>query len=256
MRVDVLAGRYRVDAELGQGGMGSVHRAWDLVEGRAVAIKLLNLALVPNAGAATRFAREAELLRRLDHPFIVRLLDFRPEPPLPFLVMELVEGGSLHDWIATRGRVPAGLALAAAHQVGEALVATHAAGIVHRDVKPANILLGTDGACRLGDFGVARSATFPALTRVGTGLGTEGFMAPEQRSSARDVDARADIYSLGATLFAALEGRNEIDLARDLADSALPDLLLRVVFRATHSDPDRRYPTMARFLAALRDAEA
>lgn len=251
----VLSGRYRIEWELGTGGMGSVYRAWDTIEDRPVAIKLLSPELAQNKVVVGRFAREAEILRGLEHPFIVRLFDFRLDGPRPYLVMELVEGGSLYDWIATRGPVPPGLALAAVHQVGEALVAAHAAGVIHRDVKPANILLGRDGGCRLGDFGVARSADLPALTRMGTGLGTVGFMAPEQSTSARSVDVRADVFSLGATLFALLEGRVEVDLVRDLSASKLPDMLLRVVFRATQPDPERRYPTMTRLLAALRQAE-
>ncbi len=251
----MLSGRYRIDWELGHGGMGSVYRAWDTVEQRAVAVKLLTPALSENRAVLQRFSREAEILRGLEHPFIIRLFDFCPEPPRPYLVMELIDGGSLYDWIATRGAVPPGLALAAVHQVGEALVVAHAAGVIHRDVKPANILLGRDGGCRLGDFGVARAADLPALTRLGTGLGTVGFMAPEQSLSARSVDARADVFSLGATLFALLEGRVEVDLVRDLDASKLPDMLLRVVFRATQPDPARRYATMTRLLAALREAE-
>ena len=250
----LLADRYRIERELGHGGMGSVYLAWDTATEEYVALKRLAPAFAANPAALARFEREAAILRGLEHPFIVRLLDFRGEPDA-FLVMELVAGGSFHDWIATRGPVPASLALAGIHQVGEALVAAHAAGVVHRDVKPANILIGRDGACRLGDFGVARAAALPALTRMGTGLGTVGFMAPEQSTSAREVDARADVYSLGVTLFALLEGRIEVDLARDLAASRLPDLLLRIVFRATSADPARRHPTMARLLAAIAETE-
>ena len=210
---DVLAGRYRVDAMLGAGGMATVYRATDLRLEREVALKVLLPNLARDPSLAERFDREARLLASVSHPSIAEIFDVEPGDPEagrePFYVMELCDGGSLADRIASSGRLPAGevvpLILAVAAGLGE----LHANGLIHRDVKPANILF-TGGRPKLADFGLARSdgrPEFPTLTDPGTAAGTPAYMAPELVAGDRATFA-SDVYALGATTFHALTGRS------------------------------------------------
>ncbi|HTK45448.1 MAG TPA: serine/threonine-protein kinase [Patescibacteria group bacterium] len=209
---DVLAGRYRVDAVLGAGGMATVYRATDLRLEREVAVKVLVPNLARDPSFAERFDREARLLASVTHPSIAEIFDVEPGDleagREPFYVMELCEGGSLADRIETAGRISAGelvpLILAVAGGLGE----LHANGLVHRDIKPANILF-TGGRPKLADFGLARSdgrPEFPTLTEAGTAIGTPAYMAPELVAGGRPTFA-SDVYALAATTFHALTGR-------------------------------------------------
>jgi tRNA A-37 threonylcarbamoyl transferase component Bud32 len=209
---DVLAGRYRVDAMLGAGGMATVYRAMDLRLEREVAVKVLLPNLARDPALAERFDREARLLASVSHPSIAEVFDVEPGDPdagrEPFYVMELCGGGSLADRIATSGAVPPGelvpLILAVAAGLGE----LHRNGLIHRDVKPANILF-TGGRPKLADFGLVRSGgrpEYPTLTDPGTAIGTPAYMAPELVSGGRSTRA-SDVYALGATTYHALTGR-------------------------------------------------
>jgi serine/threonine protein kinase len=249
----LAGGRYRLERVLGAGSMGVVYRAWDRGEARWRAIKLLAPIMARNTEIRARFEREAEALRRLDHPNIVAVHDFGEEREQRFLVMDLVEGGSLRDWLRRYGAMPPGLAVEAARQVGAALGAAHSAGIVHRDVKPANVLVDRGGRCKVVDFGIARLEEVGTLTRTNVKMGSLGYMAPEQQVSARDVDARADVYALGATLFSLLTDETPHQIERSLERHAgqLPDALAFVLMRATLTDPRNRYPTVGKLCAAL-----
>ena len=209
---DVLAGRYRVDAVLGAGGMATVYRATDLRLEREVAVKVLVPNLARDPSFAERFDREARLLASVNHPSIADVFDVEPGDPEagrePFYVMELCEGGSLADRIEKSGSIPANelvpLVLAVAGGLGE----LHANGLIHRDIKPANILF-TGGRPKLADFGLTRSdgrPEFPTLTEAGTAVGTPAYMAPELVGGGRATFA-SDVYALAATTFHALTGR-------------------------------------------------
>jgi serine/threonine-protein kinase len=209
---DVLAGRYRVDAVLGAGGMATVYRATDLRLEREVAVKVLVPNLARDPSFAERFDREARLLASVNHPSIAEVFDVEPGDleagREPFYVMELCNGGSLADRIERSGRLDPGelvpLILAVAAGLGE----LHANGLVHRDVKPANILF-TGGRPKLADFGLARGDSrpgYPTLTEAGTAIGTPAYMAPELVSGGRATFA-SDVYALAATTFHALTGR-------------------------------------------------
>ena len=210
---DVLAGRYRVDAILGAGGMATVYRATDLRLEREVAVKVLLPNLARDPSLAERFDREARLLASVSHPSIAEVFDVEPGDPEagrePFYVMELCDGGSLADRIASSGRLQAGEAVPLILVVAAGLGELHGNGLIHRDIKPANILF-TGGRPKLADFGLARSdgrPEFPTLTDPGTAAGTPAYMAPELVAGDRATFA-SDVYALGATTFHALTGRS------------------------------------------------
>lgn len=203
----IIDGRYRVESELGRGGMGVVYRATQLALSRAVAIKQLSASVEDDPSAVERFRREALAASRLAHPGIVGVYDAGVFDGSPYLVMELVEGEALDDLIARRGALAVDVALRIAAELGLALGAAHAAGILHRDVKPANVLIATDGRARLVDFGLATigNGSDTRITRYGMFVGTPEYLAPEVARGA-DPDPRGDVYALGATLYEMLTG--------------------------------------------------
>jgi serine/threonine protein kinase len=207
----LLAGRYQVLDKLGEGGMGEVFRARDTKLDRAVAVKMLPSGCAPDREAVARFQREARALARLAHPGIIQAHDSGEEAGRPFLVMELVEGRSLAAVLREQGRIAPARAADFAYQAALALHHAHQNGLVHRDVKPSNLLLSSDGRLRLLDLGLARflqdQIGEAQLTRTGMGLGTPDYVAPEQLRDARHADARSDIYSLGCTLYHLIAGR-------------------------------------------------
>jgi eukaryotic-like serine/threonine-protein kinase len=201
----VLAGRYEVIRPLGHGAMAVVDLAHDVELDRPVALKRLAENLSRDEELRLRFLREARLAARLSHPNVVRVYDVGDEGGRPFIAMEYVEGETLAELVARRGRLPAAEAAALGVQACAGLAAAHAAGLVHRDVKPQNLLLGRDGVLKLGDFGIALGVEGTRLTVAGTVLGTAGYLAPEQ-ARGEQVTAAADLYALGAVLCELLTG--------------------------------------------------
>jgi serine/threonine-protein kinase len=201
-------GRYEIVELLGRGGMGSVFRARDPVLSREVAVKVVSAeALASDPSLLERFHREATASTAVRHPNIVAVLDAGQIERLPYLVLELVPGGSLKDLLRRSGQLEPRAAAALMAQVARGLAAIHDAGLVHRDLKPDNVLLDERGTAKIADFGLVRAKSSDALTRTGEVLGTYEYMAPEQAEGGHGVDARADIYALGATLYALLTGR-------------------------------------------------
>jgi nitrous oxidase accessory protein NosD len=207
----LLAGRYRLLQKLGQGGMGAVHLGLDTQLQRQVAVKLLPPSSVHDADAVARFQREARALAKLSHPNIVQAFDSGRDGDQSFLVMEYVEGPSLAAVLRDDGRLGPTRAADYAHQAALALQHAHGHGLIHRDVKPSNLLLTAEGTVKLLDLGLARflqdQVGDPGLTREGVGLGTPDYAAPEQFRDARHADPRSDVYSLGCTLYHLIAGR-------------------------------------------------
>ncbi len=204
----LAGGRYRVLALLGEGGMGSVYRARDVELDETVALKMLRRDLVDKPGVIERFRREVKLARRVTHPNVARTYDIGEHEGEKFLTMELVEGEPLSALLARERRLPLGRVVDLASEICAGLAAAHDAGVIHRDLKPDNVLLSSDGRVVITDFGVARGSiegTDPAAT-MGVSVGTPAYMAPEQVRGAQDIDARADIYALGVMLFEMLTG--------------------------------------------------
>ncbi|MFF7765022.1 protein kinase [Streptomyces massasporeus] len=203
----LLAGRYRLDVEIGRGGMGEVWRAYDETLARAVALKLL-LPQDTDATATSRFRLEAQTAGRLNHPNVVGVLDFGEYDNRLYLVMELVEGDSLAGVLNGSGALPAEQVADLAAQASAGLAAAHGQGIVHRDVKPANLLLDANGTLKIGDFGIARFLDDPgaALTATGQIIGTGLYLAPE-RALGKQAGPASDMYSLGCVLYQLLSGR-------------------------------------------------
>ncbi|MBM0229393.1 serine/threonine-protein kinase, partial [Micromonospora sp. ATA51] len=203
----LLDGRYLPEELLGTGGMGEVWRGRDLRLDRPVAIKVLTAAGLDEPMAAERFDREARAAARLTHPHIVAVYDFGTEADDSYLVMELVEGRTVAALIAD-GPLPVGQAVSIAMQACDGIAAAHAAGVVHRDVKPGNLIVTPSGTVKICDFGIARlprAGGQNTLTGPATKLGTGSYMSPEQ-ALGRPVDPRTDLYSLGCTLYAMLAG--------------------------------------------------
>lgn len=228
-RSRVIAGRYTLERELGRGGMGAVWLGVDDVLGRKVALKQLKS---PAAGGVptARAAREARLAARLSHPNVVAVFDLVTEGDEPWLVMEYVEGLSLARLVADRGPLSPDDAAAMLAQVADGLRAAHAAGIVHRDVKPSNILVTGDGRAKLTDFGVARGTDSDAtLTQTGLVTGSPAYLAPEVATGGTATPA-SDAWSLGATLFHLVTGRPPYEVA---------DNVLGVLYRIVHDAPPR-----------------
>ncbi|MBX3250351.1 MAG: protein kinase [Myxococcales bacterium] len=264
---EVLAGRYEVLACLGAGAMGEVYKVRDRQLDEVVALK--RLTLTRSGEAAERFLREVKLGRRVTHRNVARTHDVGDHDGALFLTMELVEGQTLEDLVEARGgKLTIEEATPIVRQVLEGLAAAHDAGIVHRDLKPANVLVGADGRVALTDFGIARAAAEPGLTRAQQLLGTPIYMAPEQVLG-RAVDHRADLYAFGVMLFELCTGRwpftgeTAIELAlarcsRDPEDpraAGIPDPMAEVVTRCLAREPSGR-PSSARRVLELLDGGA
>jgi pSer/pThr/pTyr-binding forkhead associated (FHA) protein/tRNA A-37 threonylcarbamoyl transferase component Bud32 len=227
----------RVEQVIGHGDMGVVYRAEELALQRPVALKLIRPEHSGDERFRERFRREAGVAAAIDHPNVIPIFDAGDESGVLYITMRLVEGTDLRALIAAEGRIDPMRAAQIVRQVGAALDAAHARGMLHRDVKPSNVLLGREDHVYLSDFGLAKPlASTGGLTRHGTVVARAQYVAPEQISSER-VDARVDVYALGCLLFEALTGEPPGRSA------ALPHEFDEVVRRATAEDPDERYPS-------------
>ncbi|MEZ5177419.1 MAG: protein kinase [Acidimicrobiales bacterium] len=205
LRGRVLAGRYRLNAPIASGGMAQVWEATDDVLARRVAVKVLHPHLARDESFVRRFRAEAIAAARLAHPSIVSVYDTLADDGVNAIVMELVTGTTMRADLDQHGPLALNAVLAIGTQVADALAAAHAAGLVHRDVKPANILLSADGRVLVADFGIAKAAEGADLTSDGGMVGTAKYLAPEQIEGGR-IDGRTDLYALGVVLYEALTG--------------------------------------------------
>jgi eukaryotic-like serine/threonine-protein kinase len=261
-------GRYRVDEVLGSGGMALVYRARDEELDRPVAIKVLADNLAADEAFRKRFLREARLAAQLAHRNVVQVYDSGETDGRPYIVMEYVEGETLAELLARRGRLSPAEAVELGLQVCSGLEHAHRAGLVHRDIKPRNLLIRSDGLLKIVDFGIARSARGTRLTETGSVLGTAAYLAPEQ-AAGEEVTPAADVYALGVVLYELLAGRTPhtaeslteflaqgheqpIPALRELTPE-VPEALEDVVMRCLARIPAYR-PASAEVLAA--DLEA
>jgi serine/threonine-protein kinase len=264
----VLDDRYRLDWPIAAGGMGEVWRATDVTLGRMVAVKLLLPALLADPQSDARFQTEARTMAALTHPNVINVYDYGHAPPAEggaaYLVMSYVDGQPLSRRIAVAGRLSAAETASVLIQAAEALHAAHRRGIIHCDVKPANLLIAADGTLTLVDFGVARPTTVHAATVVDVVWGTALYMAPEQVTG-RPVTPATDVYALGAVAHHCLAGQppftgeTPLQVAlRHLSDRPsplppdVPPALRTLIARAMNKDPARRYRTAADFATAVR----
>jgi serine/threonine protein kinase len=260
LSTQLVTGRYRVERPLGHGAMSTVDLALDVELDREVALKRLAENLSRDDELRARFQREARLAAKLAHPNVVRVYDVGVDDDgRPFIAMEYVAGETLAELVARRGPLPPQEVAELGVQACRALAAAHEAGLVHRDVKPQNLLLRNDGVLKLGDFGVAVGLEGTRLTMAGTVLGTAAYLAPEQ-ARGEEVTAAADVYGLGAVLYELLTGRpprNPSTLA-ELNDTtaipaprdAPPDLA-RIVMRCLAAKPEDRPASAAELAGEL-----
>ena len=264
--------RYRIVAPLGRGGMGAVHRALDTKANRPVALKVLHERTRVEDTSFARFQREVRILRRLDHPLIPKIVDAGLHEEKMFLVTELVEGDSLRNVIARDAPFEPGEICRIGAFIAEGLQVAHENGVIHRDIKPHNVMFTPEGEVRLLDFGIARDVTSGAKSITDTGMmvGTPEYMSPEQFQGEK-VDARADIYSLGVLLFQMATGKlpfaadTPISLGMKHVSeppvpprSIVPDLpvrLNRVILKCLEKRREERYPTAGDLAADLRGAQ-
>ncbi|GAB3259773.1 serine/threonine-protein kinase [Nocardioides dilutus] len=237
----MIAGRYTLDREIGRGGMGAVWSGTDLTLGRTVALKRIGTAPGGGTPDVQRAEREARLAARLNHPHVVAVFDLvdEPESGEQWMVMEHVEGTNLADIVRSNGALTPDAIAPILAQVADALAAAHTAGIVHRDVKPSNILVTPDGNVKLTDFGIARTEADAALTQTGLVTGSPAYLAPEVASGQLATEA-SDVWSLGATLCHALTGKPPYEVG---------DNVMGALYRIVNDDPPR--PANAGWLAPL-----
>src|ERR1700727_1659134 len=277
----LLGGRYRLDAQIGRGGMSTVYRAFDTVLERPVAIKLMHREIASDSDQLERFRREARSVARLSHPHVVTVIDAGEEPSpesalgaadagvgTPFIVLEYVEGETLKALIRREGPLEIPRAIAYAIELTRALGAAHERLIVHRDVKPQNVLIGVEGSAKITDFGIARTLTEEGLTMDGRVLGTTDYVSPEQ-ALGQSVTGQSDLYSLGVVLYEMLTGtvpftgERPVAVAMKHVREDVPDVQLArgevsaataaVVDRATAKDLSLRYPDAASMLVDLEE---
>jgi serine/threonine protein kinase len=263
-------GPYELLEQIGRGGMGTVYRGRHRTNGQVVAVKVMASEAAADPVMLQRFEQEFRAANRLDHPHIIRGLDFGVEHGQPYLVMEYVQGQNLTQRVKDQGPCPLALALRLFLQLSDALHTAHSHQLIHRDVKPENILLTLDGQAKLGDLGLIKDLGQEGnVTRSRTCLGTLVFMAPEQFEDAKRANARSDVYSLGATLYYALtgllpfQGRGQLTILKKKLHNdfvpparAVPDLppaVDAVICRSLDPAPKQRPATCEEFAAPLRE---
>jgi hypothetical protein len=280
----VIGGRYRLDAEIGRGGMSTVYRAFDTVLERPVAVKLMHREIAADADQLERFRREARSVAQLSHPHVVTVIDAGEELPqgrgragvngaeaAPYIVLEYVDGETLKDVIRREGPLEIPQAIAYAIEIARALGAAHERQIVHRDVKPHNVLISEEGGAKITDFGIARTLSEEGLTVAGRVLGTTDYVSPEQ-ALGQPVTGQSDLYSLGVVLFEMLtgdvpfHGSSPVAVAMKHVREDIPDVqLLRpelsaataaVLDRALSKDLTLRYPDAASMASELEEVLA
>lgn len=264
---NLLGSRYAFERELGRGGMGVVYLARDTQLDRLVALKFLGTMVDDSEESRQRFVREAKAAARVNHPNIISIYDIGAEQGRAFIAMEYVEGTDLTRRIIDKGKLSPREAVNLCIQACSALDAIHQAGIVHRDIKPDNVLITHGGLVKLTDFGLAKAGT-ARLTASNIILGTPAYMSPEQTRDS-DVDARSDIYSMGLVLYEMLTGkcafaggnaleRQETELPPPPGSltEGIPDLLNRIVMKCIAKDPAQRYQTAPQLIAHLRQVQA
>ena len=246
-------GRYELVSPLGEGGMSVVYRAFDHRLQVWRAIKILSPQFAAKDGVRNRFEAEAQAMALLEHANIVRVYDVGRDGNWPFIVMELVAGGGLVEWVERHGSMPPKLAIDVILDVCRGVSTAHLNGVIHRDIKPQNLLVTCEGVVRLADFGIARVAQDVSHTKTGAVMGTLGYMAPEQRSDAKNIDERADVYSIAATLYTLLTNRVPTHLFaadRDLAMmKGIDEQLKAVLVRATMYHREERYASVAELVS-------
>ncbi len=266
-----LNGRYRLEARIGAGGMSTVYRALDETLQRRVAIKLMNREVLSDSDQLERFRREARAVAQLSHPHIVGVIDAGEDDGRPYIVFEYVEGETLKERIRREGRLPITEAVAYAIEIARALGAAHARHIVHRDVKPQNVLIDEEGSAKVTDFGIARTLEEEGLTADGRVLGTTDYVSPEQ-ALGQPVTGQSDLYSLGVVLYEMLTGEvpftgeTQVAVAMKHVREEVPDVqvkrpevsaaLAAVVETATAKRLEDRCADDAEFVADLEDALA
>src|SRR4051812_49331888 len=262
----LISDRFRLEEKIGAGGMSTVYRAFDPTLERWVAIKLMHRDISTDPDQLERFRREARAVASLNHPNIVTVIDAGEDDGAPYIVFEYVPGETLKERIRSIGRLPVPEAVAYAIEIGRALSCAHSNKLVHRDVKPQNVLIDPDGRAKVTDFGIARSLESKGLTATGRVLGTTDYVSPEQ-AMGEDVDERSDVYSLGVVLYEMLTGEvpfqaeTQVGVAMKHVNEPMPDVQAKrpevsasvaaVVDRATTKDPRDRYGTVAEMVRDL-----
>jgi serine/threonine-protein kinase len=265
----VLSGRYKLEAKLGSGGMSTVYLARDGTLDRAVAVKVMHREMSEQPDQLERFRQEARAVAKLSHPNVVAVIDAGEDGGHPYIVFEYVEGETLKQRIARVGALDTQEALAYAIEIARGLTVAHARNMVHRDIKPQNVLIDAEGRAKLTDFGISRQLEQDGMTATGRVLGTTDYVAPEQ-AMGHPVDPRSDIYSLGVVLYEMLIGQvpfhadSQVGVAMKHVNEELPDVQQRrpeisaaaalVVERATDKDPAQRYQEVGEMIDDLSTA--
>jgi serine/threonine protein kinase len=265
----VLSGRYKLEAKLGSGGMSTVYLANDATLDRAVAVKVMHREMSEQPDQLERFRQEARAVAKLSHPNVVAVIDAGEDGGHPYIVFEYVEGETLKQRIARLGALDTQEALAYAIEIARGLTVAHARNMVHRDIKPQNVLIDAEGRAKLTDFGISRQLEQDGMTATGRVLGTTDYVAPEQ-AMGHGADPRSDVYSLGVVLYEMLIGQvpfhadSQVGVAMKHVNEELPDVQQRrpevsaaaalVVERATAKDPGERYQEVGEMIDDLSTA--
>ena len=265
----VLSGRYRLEAKLGSGGMSTVYLARDETLDRPVAVKVMHREMSEQEDQLQRFRQEARAVAKLTHPNVVAVIDAGEDGGHPYIVFEYVKGETLKQRISRIGALDTQEAIAYAIEVARGLSVAHARQMVHRDIKPQNVLIDEEGRAKLTDFGISRQLEQQGMTATGRVLGTTDYVAPEQ-AMGQGIDPRSDIYSLGVVLYEMLVGQvpfhadSQVGVAMKHVNEDLPDVQRRrpevsaavalVVERATAKNPDERYQEIGEMIDDLETA--